>query len=136
MQELHDRFATLTLSEDDLDFDFIVDQLASLKAEIDGLEMQLDGEESWLIEWLNAEHYKGALLYVGAKTNYRKEIADGRAFPFNPTTRAALCSRFNAWSATARGRLALYGQADPNVTVVKPWLAELAKFKANPVSTP
>jgi hypothetical protein len=135
INEISERLAILSLGEDDLDFDFIVDQLSGLKGEIDALEIELDSAEPRLVKWLNAEHYKGTLLYVGAKTNYQKEITDGRSFPFDPQTRAALAARFNAWSVEALSRLRIYTPSDGSADTVKTWMRELDAFRADPTGT-
>ena len=134
IEEIGQRLAVLTLHEDDYDFDFVVDQLAGLKQAITGMAHTTGGDESWLTEWLTAEHLKGSMLHVGAITNYRKQLADGRTFPFDPPTRAAIADRFNFWSIEAKSRLTLYETSGRTAETVKPWLAKIAAFKADPVN--
>lgn len=136
IEEIRQRLAVLTLHEDDYNFDFVVDQLAGLKEAIAGLSDTVGGDENWLIDWLTAEHLKGSMLYVGAITNYRKQLADGRTFPFDPSTRAAIADRFNSWSNGAKSRLVLYETSARTAETVKPWLAQIAAFKDDPVNEP
>ncbi|ASD20860.1 hypothetical protein B7495_01000 [Cryobacterium sp. LW097] len=136
VDDIKQRLAVLTLHEDDYNFDFVVDQLAGLKQEISRLSQELDGHESWLVDWLTAEHLKGSMLYVGAITNYRKERAAGRGFPFDPLTRAAIADRFNSWSNEAKSRLALYETSDRTADTVEPWVAKIRAFNADPVNNP
>lgn len=130
--EIADRLAVLTLDEMDLDFDLVVAQLAGVKQAIDALAAEARSEP-WLIEWLEAEHMKGSMLYVGSVTNYRKQLSDGVRPPFDPATRAALVGRFNAWAPTAAQRLALYEASARDAAVVGAWLQRLAAFRADPV---
>ena len=134
IEEIGQRLTVLTLHEDDYNFDFVVDQLAGLKQAIPALSHTVGGDENWLIGWLTAEHLKGSMLYVGAITNYRKELADGRTFPFDPLTRAAIADRFNSWSTEAKSRLTLYETSGRTAETVKPWLAKIAAFNADPVN--
>jgi hypothetical protein len=124
--------SVLTLDERDMDFDFVVSHLATLKGEIDAFEGVLHGSEPWLATYLSKAHVKGAILFVGAKTNYRKQLADGRKWPFTPEVRDQIMSRFNSWGPDTLERLSTYEESDRSAAIVAPWIVALDRFKADP----
>ena len=132
MRDISQRFAILTLDEEDFDFDFVVEQLAGIKDAIVELNAAVP-QEPWLGKWLEAEHVKGGMLYVAAITNYRKQLSDGLKPPFDPQTRAGIVGRFNRWSNEARARVAAYESNTRTADVVADWMRTLAAFHADPL---
>lgn len=134
-KEIRIQLQTLTLSEKALRTESVLRDLITVKTEIEVLDIALDGDEPWLMEWLSKAHLKGAMLNQGARTSYQKERAEGSRFPFDAEGRAYLIERFNAWSQKTASQLVGYEHSDRTADVVAPWISELDAFKANPTST-
>lgn len=119
----------LTLAEDDFPAgDAVVTQIGSFATEARSLDAS---SEPWLAEWLDAEHYKAGVLYAAGKVNWNHE-QQGKGTAADTRMRATIVRRFNAWVAQTQDRLAAYEQ-EPTAETVRPWLAELARFKSDPV---
>jgi hypothetical protein len=134
INDIRELLATLTLGEEDFNFDFINKLLMSLETKIRDFDAQATSEHSLPIQWLDLEYLKGSMLYVGAKMNYRKQLAEGKSYPFEPATRAAIVDRFNLWSATAGLRVERFIDGRDDIQSVHEWIAELERFRADPVA--
>jgi hypothetical protein len=102
LREIADRLAVLTLTEEDLEFDFVLDQLTGLKEEIRNLAAVAGESDTGLIAWLQDEHVRGMVLYSAAQSNLRSQRALGLAAPYDPATRSGITSQFGSWAASAR----------------------------------
>ncbi|RWZ61201.1 hypothetical protein ELQ92_09250 [Labedella populi] len=102
LREIAERLAVLTLSEEDLEFDFVLDQLTGLKEEIRNLSVVAQETDAALIAWLQDQHVRGMVLYSAAQSNLRTQRSLGLAAPYDPATRAGITSQFGAWAASAR----------------------------------
>jgi hypothetical protein len=105
LREIADRLAVLTLSEEDLEFDFVLDQLTGLKEEIRNLAAAAGNDDAGLIAWLQDEHVRGMVLYAAAQSNLRSQRSLGLAAPYDPATRAGITSQFGSWAAAARAEV-------------------------------
>lgn len=121
------------LSLHEVDFsvgDAFVSRLRDVKVAMDQLDTS---SEPWVAKWLAAEHLKGGMLWTAAKTNWVKEQSDGTDRTFNARARAALITRFNGWVADIRQRIHSYEMSDRSASTVAPWVAELERFREDPM---
>ncbi|MGY2898438.1 hypothetical protein ACVKXF_001061 [Curtobacterium sp. PvP017] len=109
--------------------DAVVEQIAKLKSAIDATDAR---DEPWLINWLSDEHYKGAVLYAAAKTNWNHEQA-GRGSLGDRQMRSQIVSRFNRWVEQLKARLVEYLSGCRSAAAVIAWRDEIARFKEDPV---
>ncbi|GAA3342536.1 hypothetical protein GCM10017714_31340 [Curtobacterium pusillum] len=109
--------------------DAVVEQIAKLKSAIDATDAR---DEPWLISWLSDEHYKGAVLYAAAKTNWKLEQA-GRGSLADRQMRSQILSRFNRWVEQLRVRLGEYRSGSRSAAAVAAWRDEIGRFKEDPV---
>ena len=76
------------------------------------------------------------MLWTAAKTNWNKEQSGGTDSTFNVRTRATLVTRFNTWVTDFQRRLDTYETTGRSASVVRPWIAELERFRQDPVHNP
>jgi hypothetical protein len=120
----------LALEENDFAAgDAVVESVARLKENILALDAH---EEPWLIEWLSDEHYKGAVLYAAAKTNWKQEQAARGSFA-DRQMRVRIVERFSQWVQQLTARLREYESGPHAAATVAPWRIELAQFREDPV---
>jgi hypothetical protein len=105
LREIADRLAVLTLSEEDLEFDFVLDQLTGLKEEIRNLAAAARDSDAPMVAWLQDEHVRGMVLYAAAQSNLRSQRSLGLAAPYDPATRAGITSQFGSRAAAARAEV-------------------------------
>jgi hypothetical protein len=133
-QDLRAALSGLSLHEVDFSVgDGFVSRLRDVKVAIDQLNTSA---EPWVAKWLAAEHLKAAMLWTAAKTNWGKEQSDGTDQTFSVRTRASLITRFNTWVVTVEHRLDTYEATGRSASVVAPWIAELERFRQDPVQNP
>jgi hypothetical protein len=111
--------------------DAVVNRVRDFGAAVTSLEAP---SEPWLAEWLHAENVKGGMLYAAAKINWNHEQL-GKGTAGDTRMRATIVNRFNSWVAQALERLSLY-EMNPTSGTTRPWLAELDRFKIDPVRNP
>lgn len=129
LSALRQVLSDLSLRESDFSAgDTVVAKVASFATETDALDTS---SEPWLAEWLAAEHYKAGVLYAAGKVNWNHE-QQGQGTAADARMRATIVQRFNAWAAQVQDRLSSY-EEKPSAETVRPWLAELARFKSDPV---
>jgi len=116
--------ATVSLTDDDLDGDHVRDAVAELKTLI------ADEQDSVLVTWLDAEHYRLAVLYAAAKINKSKWGANTATR--EPHSRATIIRRFNEAVAEIGSRLDVY-ESNPQTSTTSSWLVALAEFRADPI---
>ncbi|MFC5932039.1 hypothetical protein D6T64_01325 [Cryobacterium melibiosiphilum] len=88
VEAIQNLVAGLSLSDSDFHDDTRVAKVRDFSKAVQDLEIAFAGSETWLTEWLSAEHYKGALLYTSAKTNWAEEQSSTlSAAPFDPQSR-------------------------------------------------
>lgn len=113
--------------------DAFVSGLRDVKVAIEDVSAEA---EPWLRAWLDSEYLKGAMLWTGAKTNWKKERAEGPHGPFNIEVRANLVQRFNLWNTTLRDRLTQYERSSRSAADVADWRAELDRLHQDPLAGP
>lgn len=129
-RRIREALQPLALQESDLqDGDSVVRKIADLKAAIEALD---PGFEPWVKEWLTDEHYKGAVLYAAAKTNWKRDKQGTSDFA-DRQTRAQIISRFNSWVDQLLTRLTQYDSGPRDAESVKEWRSRIALFKQDPV---
>jgi hypothetical protein len=130
LTEIRETIRVLALKDSDfLAGDAVVNQIALFKATIDSLR---ESGAPWLIDWLEAEHYKAAVLYTAAKVDWQYE-QDGPRSIADRMMRARILARFNEWVAQIQNRLVHYQSSRQQRGVTSPWLEELRLFRADPV---
>lgn len=133
LKQVRDVLRSLALQENDFAADdAVVNRIADLKKAIDALD---NGKEPWLGQWLSEEHYKAAVLFAAAKTNWRRE-QESKATANDRQMRAQIVARFNAWVKQIQDRLTTYEASSRGAATVTQWRAELARFKQDPVNNP
>ena len=131
---IRDDLRELGLEESDLSNKDLSDKLGVVKGSIDSLETVLGDSEPWLIEWLQAEHIRGGILFGAVKANWNKNRNDGEdRMPFDLENRAVKIDRFNAWWAGVSHRLTSYERSTPIRHIVAPWTKDATAFNRNPV---
>jgi hypothetical protein len=123
--------ADLQLADEDFETDRVVDRLAVFRINVAELAAVLRLNEAWLVTWLKAEQYKGALLYSAAKlatTRTQFVAASG------PQSHSAVLARFNIWSVEVVAHLDDYKGSEGTSSVVAQWTARAASFRANPLN--
>ena len=133
-RNLRETLSGLSLHEVDFSMgDAFVSRLRDVKVALDQLDTS---SEPWAAKWLIAEHLKAGMLWTAAKTNWAKEQSDGTDETFNAGSRASLITRFNRWVADIEQRLDCYEGSDRSPSTVAPWLAELERFRDDPIHNP
>lgn len=129
-RKVHEALQPLALQESDFqNGDAVVRQIAHLKTAIEALDLAF---EPWVKDWLTDEHYKGAVLYAAAKTNWKREN-QGASNVANRQARAQIISRFNSWVEQLLTRLTQYNSGPRDAESVKKWRSQIALFKQDPV---
>lgn len=124
----------LSLSDADFRDDVFVTKLGVFSSAVKSLALKLDGSEAWLIDWLSAEHLKGAQLYVSAKTNWAKENSNVSIVPpFDPQSRGAKMTRFNTWAQDLTAHIGEYERSARTDQVVSPWFRRALAFLESPL---
>lgn len=110
--------------------DAVVNKLAEVKQAANRVDTT---DEPWIVDWLSAEHLKGAMLQTAAETNWRKEQTDGTDRTFNARARSTIITRFNGWVTECRARLDAYERSGRTAADVIEWRAALERFRQDPV---
>jgi hypothetical protein len=105
LDEIAERMAILTLTEEDLHFDFVLAQLTGLKEELRAYSTVADASDRALLDWLEAEYVRGMVLYSAAQANLRTQRLRGASAPYDPATRSGITSQFTAWAGRVSARL-------------------------------
>lgn len=133
-QNLREVLKGLSLHEVDFTVgDAFVSRIGDVKQAITKIDV---GAEPWVGEWLSAEHVKAGMLWTAAKINWSREQSSGADDTFNRETRAAIVDRFNQWVLTFVDRLDAYEESGRSAADVAEWLANLERFKIDPIHNP
>jgi hypothetical protein len=133
VQSIQAAISSLSLSDSDFLDDRFVARLSDMSTDVENLGVAFDGSEAWLIDWLSSEHYKGASLYVSAKTNWAKENSNLNSVPpFDPLSRAAKMTRFNTWAQDLAVHIGEYERSARTPEVVSPWFRRALAFRDSP----
>jgi|GEM_PF-6364981 len=121
----------LSLSERELGDDSFVARISELRARANELMLTLDGDEGWLVQWLDREQVKGSILYAAAMINkQRNGLVDSS--PADPRSRSKIVGRFNDWAIGALARLEAYEASSREPHVVVPWIEEATQIWSPP----
>ncbi|MDN5795866.1 MAG: hypothetical protein L0H79_08965 [Intrasporangium sp.] len=133
-RSLRDALSDLSLHEIDFSVgEAFVSRLRDVRVAVDQLDTD---SEPWAAKWLIAEHLKAGMLWTAAKTNWAKEQSGGTDETFSARSRASLIARFNKWVADIEHRLDCYEASDRSPSTVAPWIAELERFREDPIRNP